>query len=47
MIALQFINPNYIGDLLAQPIGRLMLLTSLVLIFVGFFIIRKLSDIRV
>lgn len=46
-IAISFISPGYLAPLLEPGIGRLLLIGTVVMMLVGFFIIRKIVDIEV
>jgi tight adherence protein B len=46
-LALYMINPEYIGRLFTDPCGWIMLGVSVIMVIIGFLIIRKIVDIRV
>ena len=41
------LNPTYMEPLISEPLGRMMLLVGLVMMAMGFFVIRRMVDIRV
>ena len=45
-VFLMIVNPEYLQDFINQPMGRIMLLISVVLEALGFFIINKIVDIK-
>lgn len=46
-IGLSFINPTYIDTLTGDPFGRILLGTGIVLMIIGFLVIRKIVSIEV
>ena len=46
MIMLQAMAPGYLAPLFAHPIGRMALVGSGVLMVIGFFVIRRIVDIK-
>lgn len=46
-VALLFINPNYMGTLIQDPIGQTISTISLVMMVVGIYLIRRIIDIDV
>lgn len=40
-------NPEYMAPLVEEPIGRVMLVVGAVMMMVGFFVIRRITDIKV
>lgn len=44
---LYFLNPEYMSGLFAPGITRVMPITAIILVFIGFMIIRKIVDIEV
>jgi tight adherence protein B len=47
MLILQLINNNYLNDMISTGIGRVLLGGALLMIGVGFLVIRRLSNIQV
>jgi Flp pilus assembly protein TadB len=39
--------PGYMDTMIEEPAGRMMLVTAAVLQVVGFFIMRRIADIKV
>jgi tight adherence protein B len=46
-IALNFINPEFMQPLFTELIGQMLLATGLIMMAIGFFAIRKITDIKV
>lgn len=46
MLFLMVLNPNYIRDFVAHPLGKLMLFASVVLEGAGFYVINRIVDIK-
>jgi tight adherence protein B len=46
-IAIYFINPSYMNTLLIEPIGKIMLFCSCVLMVIGAIVMKKMIDIKV
>jgi tight adherence protein B len=46
-IALQFMNPNYINVLLTDPTGRMLLTVAVVMMLMGWALIKKIINIKV
>jgi tight adherence protein B len=47
MITLNFINPEFMQPLFTETIGRVLLIIGAVMMAIGFFAIRKITDIKV
>lgn len=45
--ALSLINPDYIGTLFTDPIGRIMVVFAITMMIIGFFVMRRIIAIRV
>lgn len=45
--ALSLINPDYIGTLFTDPIGRIMVVFAITMMIIGFFVMRRIIEIRV
>jgi tight adherence protein B len=45
--ALFILNPNYIKQLIYEPVGRLMCAGALLMMFIGFLVMRKMVNIKV
>jgi tight adherence protein B len=43
---LQYMSPEYVGELTGRPIGQIMIAGSVVLVLVGVLVIRKMVNIR-
>ena len=46
-VALMFLNPKYLADLVADPIGRMLIYGAALGQVVAYFVIRKIVDIKV
>jgi tight adherence protein B len=46
-ITLNFINPEFMQPLFTELIGQILLATGLIMMAIGFFAIRKITDIKV
>ena len=46
-IMLYFIAPDYIGELVEERQGRVMIAIAVILQVIGFFVIRKIINIRI
>ncbi len=40
-------NPDYMSPLIEEPLGRIMLVVGAIMMMIGFFVIRRLTDIKV
>ncbi|OLC20133.1 MAG: hypothetical protein AUH33_04375 [Chloroflexi bacterium 13_1_40CM_68_21] len=47
MITLNFINPEFMQPLFTETIGRVLLIIGAVMMAIGFYAIRKITDIKV
>ena len=45
-ILLFLVNPDYMEPLLFEPAGRLMLFAAFIMMLIGFFVIRRITDIK-
>jgi len=45
--ALFIINPNYISMLFREPVGRIMCAGALLMMVIGFFVMRRMVNIKV
>jgi len=46
-VTLNFINPEFMQPLFTETIGRILLATGAIMMFIGFTAIRKITDIKV
>ena len=46
MLFLMILNPTYLSDFVANPLGKIMLGASVVLELTGFIVINKIVDIK-
>jgi tight adherence protein B len=46
-VTLNFINPEFMRPLFTELIGQILLATGLIMMSIGFFAIRKITDIKV
>src|SRR5437660_11740092 len=47
MITLNFINPEFMKPLFTELIGQILLVVGAIMMGIGFFAIRKITDIKV
>jgi len=47
MITLNFINPEFMQPLFTELIGQALLALGAIMMTIGFFTIRKITDIKV
>ena len=47
MITLNFINPEFMKPLFSELIGQILLVVGAIMMGIGFFAIRKITDIKV
>ena len=45
--AFRFVNPDYIDTLFIEPVGKIMLSVSAVMMVIGIFLIRKIVNIKI
>ena len=46
-ITLNFINPSFMEPLFTETLGQILLATGGIMMAIGFFAIRKITDIKV
>jgi tight adherence protein B len=46
LLFLMILNPTYLTDFISHPIGKLLLMLSVLLEAIGFFLINRIVDIR-
>ena len=47
LVALRFINPDYITTLVTDPIGKVMTSTGAFLMIIGILVMKRMIDIKV
>jgi len=45
-VAMYLFNPDYMEPLVFEPMGRLMLFGAFIMMLIGFFFIRRITDIQ-